>query len=45
MIANRGTIFKSTDGGSSFTVVKDNFNQSLVGMMPLLTGKAITTLI
>jgi PKD repeat protein len=31
MIANRGTIFKSTDGGSSFTVVKDNFNQSLVG--------------
>ena len=31
MIANRGTVFKSTDGGTTFTVVKDNFNQSLVG--------------
>jgi PKD repeat protein len=31
MVANRGSIFKSTDGGHSFTIVKDSFALSLTG--------------
>ena len=31
MVANRGSIFKSDDGGHSFTLVKDSFALSLTG--------------
>jgi len=31
MVANRGSLFKSTDGGHSFTIVKDSFDLSLTG--------------
>ena len=31
MVANRGSLFKSTDGGLSFAVVKDSFALSLTG--------------
>ncbi len=31
MIANRGNILRSNDGGDSWTTVKDDYNQSLVG--------------
>ncbi len=31
MVANRGSLFKSIDGGHSFTIVKDSFALSLTG--------------
>lgn len=31
MIANRGNVLRSNDGGNSWTTVKNDFNQSLVG--------------
>lgn len=31
MVANRGSLFKSTDGGHSFTAIKDSFALSLTG--------------
>ena len=31
MIANRGNVLRSDDGGDSWTTVKDDYNQSLVG--------------
>ena len=31
MVANRGSLFKSNDGGHSFSIVKDSFDLSLTG--------------
>jgi photosystem II stability/assembly factor-like uncharacterized protein len=31
MVANRGSLFKSTDGGHSFNIIKDSFALSLTG--------------
>lgn len=39
MIANRGTVFKSLNGGTSFTNVKDDFSQSLVGYSSSESGQ------
>ena len=39
MVANRGSLFKSTDGGHSFNVVKDSFALSLTGYSPTDGGQ------